>query len=308
MAKYLNTEIYACPVSEGVRFQLGNATAFAVRKQNKDISVRVRRERHPVRKFWEQVPFVRGIIRLFMALFGFLDSISESTEMKPQDVTKVGKGTARFSELFRIRSTSVAAFFTGLGIILTLCALVLGLPWALDRFVLGLFEMTRAARNAIVTLTRIIGVLSAAAIIARVRFMRRFCMYQGAINRVLNAYEYQGKALTFEDCMAEPLYHPRSDSVFVLLVVIFSIIAFACLRTYTLHIQVVVRILTVLAVAAIVNEPLHFLEDSDPDVTINHILLVPVYRLQRLFVFEPSTQMVEVALCAFNAVRENDVW
>lgn len=308
MAKYRNTEISACPVAEGVRFQLGNATAFAVRNQKKDISVRVRRERHPMRKFWEQVPFVRGIIRLYIALFGFLDSLSESSEMKPQDITRGTWLEQRFSYLFRLHSSNLVAFASAVSILAVVLGLVVGLPWVLEEYVLSLFRITRTALNAFVTVTRIIGLMAALCIIARLRIVRRFCMYQGAINKVLNAYEYEGKKLTFKDTMAQSPYHPRSDSVFVMLVVIFSIIAFAFLHTYTLHIQILVRILTILAIAGIVNEPLALLEDSDPDNLFVHALLTPIYRLQRIFVFEPHTQMVEVALCAFNAVRENDVW
>ena len=104
-------------MAEGVRFQLGNATAFAVRNPNKEISVRVRRERHPMRRFWQQVPFVRGILRLFIVLFGFLDSLSESAEMKPQEISKGSRFTQRFAELFRIKSTGIVAFFTSILII-----------------------------------------------------------------------------------------------------------------------------------------------------------------------------------------------
>lgn len=308
MAKYRNTEIHACPVAEGVRVQLGNATAFAVRKQNKDISVRVRRERHPMRKFWEQVPFVRGVIRLFIVLFGFLDSLSESSEMKPQDISKGSLFTQRFAYLFRLRASSLVSFSTGIAIIVAILGLGAALPWAFEKFITSALAITNLALGVTVTIVRIIGILLAAAVIFRLRIMRRFCMYQGAINKVLNAYEYHGKKLTFKHCEEESPIHPRSDGVFVLLVVILSVIAFMFLRTYTLYVQIIVRILTVMAVAAIVNEPLHLLEDADPDNRFVHALLTPIYRLQRIFVIEPHPQMIEVALCAFNAVRENDVW
>jgi len=308
MAKYKNSEIHACPVAEGARFQLGNATAFAVRKQNKDISVRVRRERHPMRRFWEQVPFVRGVIRLFIVLFGFIDSLSESSEMKPQDMARGSMPVRRFAVLFRIRVSSLVAFSTGAAIIAALTLLVALLPWAFGRYLSGLFSPTRLAMNALVTTVRIIGIVAAVCIISRLRIMRRLCMYQGAINKVLNAYEYHGKKLNIRNCEEQSPYHPRSDGVFALLVAILSVIAFAFLRTYTLHIQIIVRALTILAIAAIVNEPMQLLEDADPDNRFVHFLLLPVYRAQRIFVIEPHPQMVEVAMCAFNAVRENDVW
>ena len=308
MAKYKNTEIHACPVAEGVRFQLGNATAFAVRRQSKDISVRVRRERHPVRRFWEQVPFARGIIRLFIVLFGFLDSLAESSEMRPQEMCRGSRFTQCFAELFRLRSAGVTAFLTGISIIAIMLGLGVALPWAFENYVLDRLNLTHLALNVIMTLVRIAGLTAAVCLICRLRIIRRFCMYQGAVNKVLNAYEYHGKKLTFQDCVDQSVYHPRSDGTFVLLVTILSVIAFAFLRTYTLRIQIIVRILTIMAAAAVVNEPLHFLEDADPGGKAVRILLAPVYRIERIFVIEPHSQMVEVAMCAFNAVRENDVW
>lgn len=308
MAKYKNTEIFACPVAEGVRVHLGNATAFAVRQSPKDIAVRVRRERRPVRHFLEQLPFVRGIVRLLMALWGFMDSISESSEMHPQEVSRGNRFEQRFAELFRFKSTAMVAFISALVIVCLLPALVLGLPWIMEHHVLSGIALSRFQLNLIVVITRIVGLLTGVFIVARLRIVRRFCMYQGAINKVLNAYEYEGKQLLYKDTVDQSIYHPRSDSVFLLLVAIIAIIAFAFVQTYTLHIQIIVRLLMLLAIAAIVNEPLHFLENANPDNRFFHALLMPIYRLERLFVFEPHAQMVEVALCAFNDVRKNDVW
>ena len=56
--------IHATPVAEGVRIQVGNATAFAVRQESKDVALRLRREYHPARDAMERVPFLRGIVRL----------------------------------------------------------------------------------------------------------------------------------------------------------------------------------------------------------------------------------------------------
>ena len=48
MAINRRSNIHASPVAEGVRFRIGSATAFAVRKENKDVALRIRREYHPV--------------------------------------------------------------------------------------------------------------------------------------------------------------------------------------------------------------------------------------------------------------------
>jgi uncharacterized protein YqhQ len=83
------------------------------------------------------------------------------------------------------------------------------------------------------------------------------------------------------------------------------VIAFALIRTFTLPVQVLVRALTVLAIAAVLNEPLRLLERAKPTPLVN-ALLAPQLLLERCFTRRPHAQMVEVALYAFNAAREND--
>ena len=52
-----HSPVHASPVAEGVRIQVGDATAFAVRQESKDVALRLRREYHPARDAMERVPF-----------------------------------------------------------------------------------------------------------------------------------------------------------------------------------------------------------------------------------------------------------
>ena len=67
----------------------------------------------------------------------------------------------------------------------------------------------------------------------------------------------------------------------------------------------VVSILIVLVVAAVVNEPLLLLENAAPG-RLSDALLVFHLWLERQLVRAPHPQMVEVAVYAYNAAREND--
>ena len=98
----------------------------------------------------------------------------------------------------------------------------------------------------------------------------------------------------------------QSDAAFLTVVLAVSFIAFALIRTFTLPVQLLVRVLTVLAVAAVVNEPIRALENLKNRHPLA-ALRAPYLWIERLFVREPHRQMVEVALCAFNAARENDL-
>ena len=88
MARKSRTQLSAAPVAEGVRFTIGTATAFAVRRESKDIALRIRRERRPLQQAMSRTPFVRGMQRLIRATFGLIDGISESAELYPQRVSR----------------------------------------------------------------------------------------------------------------------------------------------------------------------------------------------------------------------------
>ena len=84
-----------------------------------------------------------------------------------------------------------------------------------------------------------------------------------------------------------------------------SLIAFTMIRTFTLPIQILVRILIVFVAAGVVNEPIYLVERLSATNPLR-FLRAPLMWLERMFVMEPHSQMVEVALCAFNAAKENN--
>ena len=252
--------VHATPVAEGVRIQVGNATAFAVRQDSKDVALRLRREYHPARDAMERIPFLRGILRLVLSVADFLDGVSESAQLMPQQIVKGTRFEQRFAELFRIRPTSLVAALSALAILLLIGGLVIAGPWALARFVLPRYELSRTAINAVACAARVLAMLLCALLVPRLRVVDRFAMYRGAINRVLNAAPGDDGLVTQEAAERASHLSRRSDAAFILTVLMLSVIAFALIRTFTLPVQLLVRVLTVLAIAAVLNEPLRALE------------------------------------------------
>ena len=138
----------------------------------------------------------------------------------------------------------------------------MGLPLAVERWVLPNFELTRPWVNAIACFCRIMGLMIALPICARLRVLNRMCMYRGAINKVLNAYETQRREPSLEDAEACSRVYHQSDTAFLVVVMVVSIVAFALIRTFTLPVQLLVRVLVLFAVAAVVNEPIQALEKA----------------------------------------------
>ena len=306
MARKSRTQLIAAPVAEGARFTIGTATAFAVRRESKDIALRIRRERRPVRSMMARTPFVRGMLRLTQSVFGLVDGISESGELLPQRIARGNRLERGLGELFQFHSESLVAFLSGVAIIILLSSGICGLPLAVQTWVLPNFELTAGWINAIMCLSRILGALMGVFLCTRLRIVNRLCMYRGAINKVLNAYEAQRATPGIEEACAASRIYRRSDAVFLMVVMMGSFIAFTLVRTFTLPIQVLVRVLIIFAVAGVVNEPIYLLERLSAMNPLR-VLRAPLMALERMFVIEPHSQMVEVALCAFNAAKENNI-
>ena len=300
-----NLSVHTTPVAEGVRIQVGSATAFAVRQDSKDVALRLRREYHPARDAMERIPFLRGIVRLITSVADFLDGVSESAQLMPQQIVKGTRFEQRFATLFRIHPTSLVASLSILAVLFLIGGLVIAGPWALVKFVLPRYELSREAINAIACATRVLAMLLCALLVPRLRVVDRFAMYRGAINRVLNAAPGDDGLVTQQAAEKASFLSRRSDAAFILTVLILSVIAFALIRTFTLPIQLLVRVLTVLAIAAVLNEPIRALERAKATPLVN-ALLGPQLLLERCLVRRAHPQMVEVAVYAFNAAREND--
>ena len=307
MAEYSISEISASPVSEGVRFTLCGATAFAVRQESKDVALRIRRGGHSARRTLARIPFVRGIARFIYGITDLLGGISESADLAPQHITRGFPWEQSLARWLRVRPESMIAFGSGLLAILVLGALLFALPFGVERLVyLNPAPLPRAVENGIVCVSRILGLLAAMAIVPRLRVLRRLRMYQGAINKVVNTYQSDGGRVTLEAAKDAYYLSPRCDLAFITLVLCLSIIGFALVRTYTLPVQLLVRVLLMLAIAGVVNEPVAALENLGSDSPAAP-LIEPMLWLQRLYAAEPHEQMVEVAVFAFNAARENDI-
>ena len=158
--------------------------------------------------------------------------------------------------------------------------------------------------NAAACAARVLGGLICVCLIPRLRVLSRFCMYRGAINKVLNAAQADKPVAREAAEKASRLTH-QSDAAFSVTVLLASIVAFAFVRTFTLPVQLLVRVLIVLIIAAVLGEIVHLLEVTWPN-PVSRVLLAPQVWLEKLLVREPHTQMVEVALCAYNAALEND--
>lgn len=287
------------PVSEGVRIEVGKYTVFAVRNAKKDISVRMRREPRKMLRTLMRIPFVRGATRLFRDIFRLFDGLAESVELNPNRPVRGSKAERTFARLFRVHPQNVVAFTSAILIPLLLFLGMYAAPEGAEAFLSNHFLLSRARLNGIVCAVRIVGTLAAIAFICRLRVIRRLAMYKGAINKLINCYECHDE-ISMEAAEDYPIHTRRSEPAFLLTVMIFSMIIFSWIRLDNILLTLLARIVAVILVAAVINEPFASLEGSEMTLPVR-IVRAPMDLLQHITTLEPHPQMLEVAVCAFQA-------
>ena len=287
------------PVSEGVRLEVGKYTVFAVRNVKGDISVRMRREPRRLLKMCMRIPFLRGATRLIRDIVRFLDGLGEAAELNPHRGVRGTKAERSVARAFSVHPQSIATLLSGILIPIIAFACLFAAPEGAEMFFQDYLSPTRLQLNWMVCGVRIIAALLGIGLICRLRVVNRLCMYKGAINKVTNCYECRDE-ISIENAAAYPIITRRSEPVFLMGVLIFSLIAFTFIRTEGILLTAIVRVLIALAVAAVFNEPFSALESADMTLPVR-ITRVPMDLMQYITVLEPTEHMLEVAVCAFQA-------
>ena len=288
------------PVAEGVRLEVGSYTVVAVRNEQRDISVRLRREPRGALRTLLRIPFLRGITRLFRDIARFFDGLNESSELNPQSIVRGSAPERAIADFLQVRPQAIVSWVTGLLIPIIAFVFLFAAPLGADKLLGAYFDLTRAWQNTIVCAVRILGTLLGVGLICRLRVFNRLQMYRGAINQVTNCYECRDE-ITIENAAEYPLLARRSECAFLLRVLVVSMALFSLVRPAGVIAMVLSRIGILLATAAVINEPIIAMESAEPTLAVR-IVRGPYDFFQRMTTLEPHPQMLEVAVCAFQAI------
>ncbi len=124
-------------------------------------------------------------------------------------------------------------------------------------------------------------------------------MYHGAEHKCINCVE-SGLPLTVENVRISSRQHKRCGTGFLLIVMVISVIFFIFIRTSSPVWRVVIRLLLVPVIAGVSYEFIRLAGNSDSKIV--NILSMPGMLLQRMTTREPDDSMIEVAICAVEAV------
>jgi len=242
-----------------------------------------------VNPFWK-LPFVRGLALIGEQLHLGMKSLMWSANMNAgSQGVEIGKK--------EIRSSVAVAGVFALLIFLGLPLLLAGLAVRHNRgFYFVLVE-------GIIRVGLVLGYLS---LIALLPDVRRVFQYHGAEHKTINAYE-SGWPLDVASVRRASLLHPRCGTGFLLVVLVVSVIVFSVVALFNPNWfwLIASRVLAIPLIAGAGFELIRFMARNRTNPVVK-VMLLPVLATQKFTTREPSDDMLEVAIVAFNSAREGE--
>ena len=242
-----------------------------------------------VNPFWK-LPFVRGLALIGEQLHLGMRSLMWSANMN------AGSRNLEISKKEITGSVAVAMVFA-LAIFIGLPLLLAGLAVHQSR---GFFFVL------VEGVIRVVLVLGYLSLIALLPDVRRVFQYHGAEHKTINAFE-AGWPLEVSSVRRASLLHPRCGTGFLLVVMVVSIVVFSlvALAQPNWFWLIASRILAIPVIAGLGFESIRFMARHRTNPIIS-VLLLPVLGTQKFTTREPSDDMLEVAIAAFNGARQGE--
>lgn len=274
-------------VIEGVMMRGKKAAAIAMRAPDGEIII----HREELNKIYQsrimQIPFLRGLIGLYDALILGMKALTISANTQTGEEEKI-EGPTLFFTFALSMSIAVGIFFL----------IPAGLGQAVERF----WGWNAWLGNLLEGLVRLVFLILYMWGIGKMEDIKRVFSYHGAEHKVINTFE-AGVELVPEKVKPFSLEHPRCGTAFLLILVLFSVFLFTALGPMTLFWRLVSRVLLLPLLAGVAYEYLRWTAENQHHPVIKW-LIKPNLALQRLTTNEPSLDIIEVSIAAFNAMRE----
>jgi uncharacterized protein YqhQ len=143
-------------------------------------------------------------------------------------------------------------------------------------------------------------------LIGMVKDVRRVFQYHGAEHKTINAFEADWP-LEVASVRRASLLHPRCGTGFLLVVLVVSVILFSLVALFHPNWPVLIlsRLVGIPVIAGVSVEAIRWMARHRANPAVK-VLLWPVLATQKFTTREPSDDMLEVAMAAFNAAREGE--
>lgn len=276
-------------VIEGVMMRGREAVAIAMRAPNQEIIVHSERLGGIYKSRIAKIPFLRGLVILWDALGLGTRALTISANTQTGEDDKL-EGPALYLTLFISLAFGIGLFF-----------LAPAAAGQLGEHTLGLNSWMGNLLEGLVRLLLLVGYIW---VIGKVPDIERVFAYHGAEHKTINAFE-AGAELAPEVVAEHSLEHPRCGTAFLLTLVLLSVLLFSLLGPLPIFWRLASRILLLPVLAGLAYEYIRW--------TANHIenplvrwMVKPNLALQHLTTREPTLDMLEVSIRAFQVMRSGE--
>jgi len=273
-------------VLEGVMMRGTHSVAIAMRAPNKEIVI----HKEPLGSIYKsnlgKIPFLRGLVMLWDTLGLGMRALTLSANVQTGQDQKL-EGPALYLTLGVSLTFAVALFILLPAVVGQLADRFLGWnPWWGNLF------------EGLIRLLFLIGYIW---LVSQLSDIRRVFAYHGAEHKTINAFEAESE-LTPECVARFSVEHPRCGTAFLLTLVLLSVVLFSLLGPLPWLWRLVSRVLLLPLLAVLAYEYIRWTANH-MDSALVRLLVKPNLALQRLTTREPTPDMLEVAIAAFNAMH-----
>lgn len=297
------TSVGGQALMEGIMMRGPELIACAVRRPDGSIDLST----EPVRTHWyNKVPMLRGICNMVENLRCGYKYLMHSADISMTEEEAEAEQSAFDHWLEAHVGPKVQDILLGVSAVLgAVMAVVLFV--FLPTFLTGLLSQAvtlgrwpKVLIEAAIKLALFLGYM---ALCSRMKEIRRMFQYHGAEHKTIACYE-AGEPLTVENIRKHTRFHPRCGTSFLILVLLISILVYAVLPWSSIGLRVVCKLLLLPLLVAISYEVLKWSGRSNS--LLARAIAQPGLWLQRLTVFEPEDDMIEIAIAAVTPVLPDD--
>lgn len=324
------TSIGGQALIEGIMMRGPEKTAMAVRNTDGEIVMEVFPTAGKKRASFLKLPFIRGI-------FNFIDSMSvgyrclmRSAELagldeepeKPKKTAAIetslidgGEAVAQ-ADAEKVSSEGGEKKDKDIGMtIILILSVLLGTVLAVGLFITlpaFLFNLLKSAvpaldnnvwRAVIEGLMRIALFILYISVVSLAKDIKRVFMYHGAEHKTIFCYE-KGEELTIENVRRQSRFHPRCGTSFMIFMLIIGIVVSMFITATNPLARTGLKLLTIPVVVGVGYEMIKLAGRSESRIV--RALSMPGLWIQRITTKEPTDDMIEVAIKAFNEVVPED--
>ena len=294
------TSVGGQALMEGVMMRGPKRLCCAVRRPDGGIETDIKEL--PPKKWYEKVPFVRGVFAMIGSMITGYRCLMYSADIAMQDSedsepeSKLDKWLdEHLGEKFQNALMVCAALMGGVVAILLFSVT----PTSVVGFVSRFMPLGRWGRVVLEAVLKMSIFLAYLALCSRMKEIHRLFEYHGAEHKTIACYE-AGEPLTVENIRKYSRFHPRCGTSFLILTLLVSIAVFSVIPWTGTALRVVYKLLFLPMVMGISYELLKLCGRTDNLLT--HIIRAPGLWVQRLTVFEPDDSMIECAIQAVTPV------